>query len=92
MNRRVQLINDKYEALLFARTPEAGRQAARELIRTVLGEDRMNEPLEATLRECCRVLRPSVDPKEQARFEAEFVELGIWPASAQKLAAQKLAA
>ena len=52
----------------------------------------MNEPLEATLRECCRVLRPSVDPKEQARFEAEFVELGIWPASAQKLAAQKLAA
>ncbi len=87
MNKHTQMINDKYETLMFAKTPEAGRQAARELIRVVLGEDALKQSLEEALRECCRILRPSTDAKEQARFEAEFVELGIWPASAQRLAA-----
>jgi len=87
MNRHTQMVNDKYEALMFAKNPEAGRQAARELIRVVLGEESLRRPLEETLRECCRILRPSSDPKEQARYEAEFVELGIWPSSAHKLAA-----
>jgi hypothetical protein len=40
-----------------------------------------DRPLEETLRECCRILRPAEDPNEQERFEAEFVELGIWPNS-----------
>ena len=79
MNRQNQLINDRYEALMFAKTPEAGRKAARELVRTVLGEEALQFSLEEALRQCCRRLRPSRDPREQARFEAEFVEMGIWP-------------
>ena len=58
------------------------------LISVVLGEEALNRPLEETLRECCREFRPSSDPREQQRFEAEFIELGIWPESAQhKIAA-----
>jgi hypothetical protein len=87
MNRNAQLINERYDALMFAKSPEAARRAARELARVVLGEDAVGLPLEEALRECCRELRPSQDPKEQARFEAEFVELGIWPNAAQKAAA-----
>jgi hypothetical protein len=79
MNRKNQLINERYEALLFARTPEAGHAAARELVRAVLGEEALAKPLEEALRETCRKLRPSRDPREQARYEAEFIELGIWP-------------
>jgi hypothetical protein len=87
MNRNTQLINERYDALMFAKSPEAARRAARELARVVLGEDTAGWPLDQALRECCRELRPSEDPKEQARFEAEFVELGIWPNAAQKAAA-----
>ena len=87
MNRNSQIINDRYEALMFARSPEAARKAARELVRVVLGEDGLQRPLEEALRQCCRQLRPSHDPKEQARFESEFVEMGIWPNNAQKIAA-----
>jgi hypothetical protein len=87
MNRNTQLINERYDALMFAKSPEAARRAARELARVVLGEDAAGWPLDQALRECCRELRPSEDPKEQARFEAEFVELGIWPNAAQKAAA-----
>lgn len=87
MNRRTQMINDRYEALMFAKTPEQARQAARELIRVVLGDEAINLPLEDALRECCRAMRPSQDPREQQRFEAEFIELGIWPNSDQKIAA-----
>lgn len=87
MNRKNQLINDRYEALMFAKTPEAGRKAARELVRTVLGDEALQLPLEESLRQCCRHLRPSKDPREQARFEAEFIELGIWPGEAQRIAA-----
>jgi hypothetical protein len=87
MNRRNQIINDHYEALMFAKTPEQARAAAQELIKLILGEDALRRPLEEALRECCRVLRPSEDVREQQRFEAEFVELGIWPTAAGKMAA-----
>jgi hypothetical protein len=87
MKRNSQIINDRYEALMFARSPEAARKAARELVRVVLGEDAVQHPLEEALRQCCRRLRPSLDPKEQTRFESEFVEMGIWPNNAQKIAA-----
>jgi hypothetical protein len=75
------LINDRYDALMFAKSPETAHKAATELVRIVLGEEALDRPLEQALRETCRRLRPSQDPKEQARFEAEFVELGIWPNS-----------
>ncbi len=87
MNRHTQMINDRYETLMFAKTSEQARTAARELIRVVLGEDWAGKPLEDALRATCRILRPSEDPREQQRFEAEFVELGVWPDSAQKIAA-----
>jgi hypothetical protein len=87
MNRNDQLINERYEALMFAKSPEKARKAARELAKAVLGDEAVLLPLDEALRVCCRRLRPSDDPKEQARFEAEFVELGIWPNSAQRIAA-----
>ena len=37
MNRHTQVINDRYEALMFARSSEQARTAARELVRVVLG-------------------------------------------------------
>jgi hypothetical protein len=88
MNRHNQLINERYDALMFAKSSEAARKAARELIRLVLGDEAATRPLEQAMRECCRELRPSQDPKEQARFEAEFIELAIWPTQpSQKVAA-----
>ncbi len=87
MNRHTQMINDRYEAMMFAKTSGDALAAARELIKIVLGEDGPELSLEGGLRKCCRVLRPSQDPREQQRFEAEFIELGIWPDAAQKIAA-----
>lgn len=87
MNRENALINDRYEAMMFAKSPEAARKAGRELVRVLLGEEALRQPLQESLRECCRRLRPAEDPKEQARFEAEFIELGIWPDVSQKLVA-----
>jgi hypothetical protein len=87
MNRRTQLINDRYEALMFAKTQEAARKAARELVRAVIGEEGLQKPLEQALRDCCKVLRPSHDPREQARFEAEFLELAFWPNESHRAAA-----
>ncbi|MBV8865508.1 MAG: hypothetical protein JO210_08955 [Acidobacteriaceae bacterium] len=87
MNRHTQMINDRYEAMMFAKTRGDALRAARELVKIVLGDDGSELPLEDSLRQCCRVLRPSQDPREQQRFEAEFLELGIWPNSAQKIAA-----
>ena len=83
MNRQSQLINDRYEAMMFAKSADEARRNARELVRLVLGGEGLNQPLEAALRECCRELRPSDDPREQVRYENEFVELGIWPTPAQ---------
>lgn len=87
MNRYTELVNARYEAMMFAKTAEDARKAAHELVRVVLDEDAPKRSLEEALRETCRRLRPSQDPREQARFEAEFVELGIWPNSAQRIAA-----
>jgi hypothetical protein len=87
MNRHTEIVNDHYEALMFAKTSEQARTAAKQLIKIVLGEEAVDRPFEEALRECCRVLRPSADPREQQRFEAEFVELAIWPRNAQVMAA-----
>jgi hypothetical protein len=87
MNRENALINDRYEAMMFAKSPEAARKAARDLVRVLLGEEALRLPLQEGLRECCRRLRPADDPREQARFEAEFIEMGIWPNVTDNLAA-----
>lgn len=87
MSRADQLIHDRYEALMFAKTPELGRKAARELVQAVLGEAGSGKSLEEALRECCRKIRPSKDPREQVRFENEFIEMGIWPGGSQRIAA-----
>jgi hypothetical protein len=78
-----------YDALMFAKTPEVARKAAVALVRVVLGEEAMERPLDETLREVCREIRPSSDPKEQGRYEAEFVELvmGPRPGASQQMAA-----
>jgi hypothetical protein len=68
-----------YDALMFAKTPEQARKAAVTLVRVVLGEEAVERPLDETLREVCREIRPSSDPKEQARYESEFVELVMGP-------------
>jgi len=90
MNRHAQVVDACYDRLLFSKTAAEARKAARDLAVQVLGEEGYDLPLEAALRECCRELRPASDPAEQARFEAEFIELGIWPAP--KMAAQAVAA
>ncbi len=87
MNRHTEMINDRYEAMMFAKTSSEALAAARELIKIVLPDDGPKLPLEEGLRKCCRVLRPSQDPREQQRFEAEFIELGIWPNAVEKIAA-----
>jgi hypothetical protein len=87
MNRHQQQTNERYEALLFARTPEEGNRAALELIRAVLGEDGLKLNPEEALRATCRKLRPSRDPREQERFEAEFIELAQWPARSREMVA-----
>jgi len=87
MTRNSELINATYDALMFARSRESALKAARELVKVTLGEEALGRPLDESLRECCRILRPSQDPKEQGRFEAEFVELGIWPNGSQRMAA-----
>lgn len=80
-------INTRYDALMFATSPDAARKAARELIQLVLGDEAENKPLEEGLRAVCRRLRPSENPAEQTRFEAEFVELAFAPTSARTMAA-----
>ncbi len=78
-----------YDALMFAKTPESARKAAVALVRAVLGEEAVERPLDETLREVCREIRPSGDPKEQSRYETEFVELvmGPRPGASQQVAA-----
>jgi hypothetical protein len=68
-----------YDALMFAKTPELARKAAVALVRVILGEEALERPLDETLREVCRQIRPSSDPKEQTRYESEFVELVMGP-------------
>jgi hypothetical protein len=87
MNRNSELVNQRYDALMFAPSPQAARRAARELIRIVLGDAGLDLPLDEGLRQVCRQLRPAEDPVDQARFESEFIELGIWPNASRSIAA-----
>jgi hypothetical protein len=81
MTRHAQVVDACYDRLLFAKNAGQARAAAKDLALLVLGDSAFELPLEEALRECCRELRPAADALEQTRFEAEFVELGIWPAS-----------
>jgi hypothetical protein len=87
MNRQAQLLNARYEAMMFAKSAEEARVAARQLVQAVLGDEALNRPLQDALRETCRRLRPSEDPREQARYESEFIELALWPKPAHRAAA-----
>jgi hypothetical protein len=87
MPRTSEVIESRYDALMFAKSPEAARFAAAELVRAVLGDEATSLPLREALRECCRILRPAKDPKEQTRFEEEFVELAFWPGHTRQIAA-----
>jgi hypothetical protein len=87
MNRNSELVNQRYDALMFASSPQAARRAARELARVVLGDAALDLPLDEALRQVCRQLRPAENPIDQARFESEFIELGIWPNASRSIAA-----
>jgi hypothetical protein len=88
MDRNTQAaVNAHYDALMFATSPDTARKSARELVELVLGDEAANRPLEESLRTVCRRLRPSENPAEEARFEAEFVELAFAPTSARTMAA-----
>lgn len=80
-------LDTRYDALMFARSPEAAQKAAEELVRTVLGDRAGELSLRDALRECCRILRPAQDPKEELRFEEEFIELAFWPGRSRQMAA-----
>jgi hypothetical protein len=79
MDRNEELISKRYDALMFARTPEEAKRSARLLADAVLGEEGLALPLERAMKEVCRRIRPASDPREQARFEAEFLELVFAP-------------
>ena len=82
MDRHLQQVNTWYDTLMFANTPQQAQTAARELIRLILGDAGLDRPLEDALKIVCRRLRPAADAREQARFEAEFLELVNAPTSA----------
>jgi len=86
MARINEVIDARYEAMMFAKSADAARRAALDLIEVVLGDEAVDYSLERGLRECCQILRPASDPKEQLRYENEFIELGIWPQASQKQA------
>ncbi len=83
MDRNEELISKRYDALMFARNPEEAKHAARLLAQAVLGDESLGLPLERAMREVCRRIRPADDPKDQARFEAEFLELVFAPTNGQ---------
>jgi hypothetical protein len=87
MSKMSELIENRYDALMFAKSPDDARGAAVELVRAVLGEEATKRSLRDTLKECCRILRPAADPKDQVRFEDEFVELAFWPGKSAQMAA-----
>jgi hypothetical protein len=87
MSKMSELIENRYDALMFAKSPDDARAAAIELVRAVLGEEATKRSLRDTLKECCRILRPAADPKDQVRFEDEFVELAFWPGKSAQMAA-----
>src|SRR5450432_4117297 len=79
MDRNEEIINKRYDALMFARTPQEAKRAAKLLAESVLGQDGLQLPLERAMKEVCRKLRPASDPRDQARFEAEFLEMVFAP-------------
>jgi hypothetical protein len=83
MDRNEELISKRYDALMFARTPEEAKRAARLLADAVLGEEGLTLPLERAMKEVCRKIRPASDPRDQARFEAEFLELVFAPTNGE---------
>jgi hypothetical protein len=87
MDRNEELINKRYDALMFARNPEEAKRAARLLADAVLGEEGLGTPLELAMKEVCRRIRPAADIREQGRFEAEFLELVFAPTSGEVSAA-----
>jgi len=91
MARISEVIDARYEALMFAKSAAAARRAAVDLIEVVLGDEAADYSLERGLRECCQVLRPADDPKEQLRYENEFIELGIWPQASPRQASVAVA-
>jgi hypothetical protein len=82
MDRHLQQVNTWYDTLMFANSPKQARVAAHELVRLILGEEALRQPIEDSLRKVCRRLRPAENAAEQARFEAEFLELVTAPTSA----------
>ena len=87
MTRAAQQIQERYDALMFAKTQESARARAVELVELVLSERASQLSLQEALRETCRLIRPSADPREQVRFENEFIELAVWPQNAHSIAA-----
>jgi hypothetical protein len=87
MTREAQLIQDRYDALMFAKNPKQAQEAARVLARTVLGATADQLSLEEAMKRCCRVLRPASDPRDEPRFEAEFIELALGVFDARRAAA-----
>lgn len=87
MTRAAQAIQDRYDDLMFAKTTDGARKAAHALAQAVLGEQVDGLSLEEALRRTCRQLRPSQDPREQIRFENEFIELAFAPTGASHSAA-----
>ncbi len=87
MTRAAQQVQDRYDALMFAKGPEVAKKTALELVQLVLGEEANELSLQEALRETCRRMRPSADPREQLRFENEFIELAIWPDNSSSIAA-----
>lgn len=83
MDRNEEMISKRYDALMFARNPQEAKRAARLLADAVLGEEGLGLPLERAMKEVCRKLRPAADARDQARFEAEFLELVFAPTSAE---------
>ena len=87
MSSLSESIETRYDALMFAKSQGEARVAAAQLVRAVLGEAASSRPLKEALKECCRVMRPAADPKDESRYEEEFVELAFWPGRAAQIAA-----
>lgn len=81
MTREAQVIQDRYDALMFAKNRDDARKAAQGLVQAVLADEAKGLSLQEALRRTCRKIRPAADPNEQLRFENEFIELALTPTS-----------
>ena len=79
MDRNEELISKRYDALMFARNSVEAKRCAKLLADAVLGEEGLGMSLERAMKEVCRKIRPAADARDQARFEAEFLELVFSP-------------